>query len=48
MLENFEHFLISSQLTVNSEIFTKIKFVQNREIILSFTDIGKSCPSREF
>ena len=28
--------------------FVKIKPSQNGEITLSFTDIGKSCPSREF
>ena len=26
----------------------KIKFSRNEEIILLFTDIGKSCPSRKF
>ena len=34
--------------TVNPEIFARVKFSQNEEIILLFTDIGKSCPSREF
>ena len=29
-------------------IFVKIKSSRNCEIILSFTDIGKSCPSGEF
>ena len=29
-------------------IFLKIKSSRNGEINLSFTDIGKSCPSREF
>ena len=37
--------------TVNSEIFCegfmKIKSSQNSEITLSFTDLGKPCPSRE-
>ena len=28
--------------------FMKIKSSRNEEIILSFTDIGKSCPSRKF
>ena len=28
--------------------FVKIKSSQSREITLSITDIGKSCPSREF
>ena len=28
--------------------FVKIKSSRNGKIVLSFTDIGKSCPSREF
>ena len=28
--------------------FVKMKSSRNGEIILSFTDIGKSCPSRKF
>ena len=28
--------------------FVKIKSSQNGEITLSFTDIGKSCPSSDF
>ena len=28
--------------------FVKIKSSRNGEITLSFTDIGKSCPSRDF
>ena len=32
----------------NPEIFVSILFSWNGVIILSFTDIGKSCPSREF
>ena len=28
--------------------FVKIKSMRNGEITLSFTDIGKSCPSSEF
>ena len=28
--------------------FVKIKSLRNSEITLSFTDIGKSCPSRDF
>ena len=45
-------------ITVNSEIFVrvlysrkffvKIKSSQNAKITLSFTDIGKSCPSSDF
>ena len=32
----------------NMRSFVKIKSSQNKEIILSLTDIGKSCPSHEF
>ena len=28
--------------------FVKMKYLQNVKITLSFTDAGKSCPSREF
>ena len=50
----------TSSFTVNSELFervlfsrnfayfVKIKPSRNGEISLLFTDIGKSCPSREF
>ena len=34
--------------TVNSEFFARILFSRKGEIILSFIDIGKSSPSREF
>ena len=34
--------------TVNSEIFTRVLFLRNGEITLSFTDIGKSFHSRDF
>ena len=51
--------LTTGQNTVNSEIFArvlfshmrsfvKIKSSLNGEIILSFTDVGNSCPSRDF
>ena len=34
--------------TLHMQNFVKIKPSGNGEIILSFTDIGKSCPSHEF
>ena len=34
--------------TSHMRSFAKVKFSQNGKIILPFTDIGKSCPSREF
>ena len=48
-------FNVAIQSTVNSEIFVsvllrsfvKIKFSRNAEITQSFTDLAKSCPSRE-
>ena len=31
-----------------AEIFARVLFLRNGEIILLFTDIGQSCPSRNF
>ena len=56
-LSDYTDLLLSC--TVNSEIFPKILFLrnfasvklkpsQNGEITLSLTDVGKSCPSRDF
>ena len=45
--KNFARVLISHE-TSHMRSFVKIKSLRNGKIILSFTDIGKSCPSREF
>ena len=37
-----------SMATVNSEIFVRVLFSRNGEIILSFTTEGKAFHSREF
>ena len=36
------------RVTSHMRSFVKIKSSRNAEITQSFTDIGKSCPSREF
>ena len=51
---SFNKLLETYVITVNSEIFAKlfifvkIKSSQFGAITLSFTDIGKSCPSHKF
>ena len=54
ILQNLYLMTGESASTVDSEIFVRVlmfcknKILRNGEIVLSFTDIGKSCPSRDF
>ena len=45
---NFREGFIIAKLRIILRRFVKTKSSRNGEITLSITDIGKSCPSREF